>query len=427
MKNTLLTLLAWHLGLAAVVAQPVITNQPQSQTAILGTTARFTVGATGAQPLSYQWRSHANPSSYTNIPFGTEATLVLTNVQPTNRRFAVVVTDAGGLSATSSPLAQLIVFLPPSISQQPASQFAEVGDAVAFTVIATGTPPLSYQWLFNGQILVGQTRTNLTWTSVQLSNAGAYSVLITNSYGSTNSQIATLTVVPQIFTKVTTGPIVTDLGYSAGGSWVDYNNDGFLDLFVFNGMDGVPHYPYLYRNNGDRTFTAITSRPPFNVLAESYSACWSDYDNDGNLDLLMSTVSGSLLFRNNGDGTFAQITNNSALAIFGVASWVDYNNDGLLDLFLPGVNNAYNSLHRNNGDGTFSAMSNSTLAAERGSSVGSAWADYDNDGNLDVFLIGQRVAGIPQPNRLYHNNGDGNFTKVTSSSFASDLVNYSIS
>src|SRR5262245_65626445 len=85
--------------------QPIITQQPQNQTNVVGTTATFTVGATGAEPLSYQWRSYANVTSFTNIPFGTEATLVLTNVQPTARRFAVVVTDAGvpSLSVTSSP------------------------------------------------------------------------------------------------------------------------------------------------------------------------------------------------------------------------------------------------------------------------------------------------------------------------------------
>src|SRR5258706_365345 len=102
-------------------AQPIITNQPQNQTAIAGTTATFTVGATGVQPLSYQWRSHANATTFTNIPFGTEATLVLTNVQPTNRRFAVVVTDSHGLSATSSPLVTLTVVFLPVITNQPVS------------------------------------------------------------------------------------------------------------------------------------------------------------------------------------------------------------------------------------------------------------------------------------------------------------------
>jgi CBS domain-containing protein len=97
--------------------QPIITNQPQNQTSVAGTTATFTVGATGAEPLNYQWRSYvAAGTTFTNIPFGTEATLVLTNVQPTTRRFAVVVTDSGGLSATSSPLATLTVLAPPSIT-----------------------------------------------------------------------------------------------------------------------------------------------------------------------------------------------------------------------------------------------------------------------------------------------------------------------
>jgi hypothetical protein len=80
MKTNLLTILALHLGLAAVLAQPVITNQPQNQTAIAGATAMFTVGATSTEPLSYQWRSHDNSTTFTNIPFGTEATLTLTNV-----------------------------------------------------------------------------------------------------------------------------------------------------------------------------------------------------------------------------------------------------------------------------------------------------------------------------------------------------------
>src|SRR6185436_13353240 len=95
-----------------VFGQPIITLQPQNQTNIAGTTATFTIGATGAEPLSYQWRSYvAAGTSFTNLPFGTEATLVLINAQPTTRLFAVVVTDSGvpSLSVTSSPLASLTV------------------------------------------------------------------------------------------------------------------------------------------------------------------------------------------------------------------------------------------------------------------------------------------------------------------------------
>jgi len=235
MKSNLPSLPVLHLGLAAVVAQPVITSQPQNQTAIAGTTAMFTVGATGAQPLSYQWRSHVN-ATFTNIPFGTETTRVLTNVQPTSRRFGVVVTDAGGLSATSSPLAQLTVLFPPLITRQPVSQLAEVGYPAAISVTVTGTPPFAYQWLFNGQTLAGETCSNVEWTSAQSSNAGPYSVVITNVAGSITSQVANLTVGPPIFTRITNGPVATDTGNSWACAWADFNNDGWTDLLVANSI-----------------------------------------------------------------------------------------------------------------------------------------------------------------------------------------------
>src|SRR5258705_7992243 len=183
MKTNLLALLALHLGLGALVAQPVITNQPQNQTAIAGTTATFSVGATGAPPLSYQWRSHASATSFTNIPWGTEATLVLTNVQPTTRRFGVVVTDAGGLSMTSSPLVTLTVVVLLSFINHPLSQVAEVGDTVTFTAVATGTAPLAYQWQSNGTNLAGKISANLVLASVQFSNAGGYTLVVTNVAG----------------------------------------------------------------------------------------------------------------------------------------------------------------------------------------------------------------------------------------------------
>src|SRR5438132_7323948 len=93
-RNTKTRLLAVAMSLAtftSVFGQPVITNQPQNQTNIAGTTATFTVGATGTPPLSFQWRSYANATTFTNIPWGTDAALQLTNVQPTSRKFGVVV------------------------------------------------------------------------------------------------------------------------------------------------------------------------------------------------------------------------------------------------------------------------------------------------------------------------------------------------
>ena len=212
MKTKLLALLAFHLGLAAVVAQPVITNQPQNQTASAGATAMFTVGATGAPPLSYQWRSHANATTFTNIPWGTEATLVLTNVQPTGRRFAVVVTDAGGLSVTSSPLVTLTVVTPPTIT--PANPTASLFADVTLLAANGSAAPLTYQWLFNGAPIAGAVTNRLVVTNIQKTNVGNYAIAATYAFGSATSQVATLKLVP--FNSI----------YCFGFSWTDTIGNG---------------------------------------------------------------------------------------------------------------------------------------------------------------------------------------------------------
>jgi dienelactone hydrolase len=186
-------LLLWP-GVFALIqsawTQPIITSQPQNQSAIAGTTATFTVGASGPEPLSYQWRSHVNTSSFTNIPFGTEAALVLTNVQPTTRRFSVVVTDAGGLSVTSSPLATLTAL---GIISQPTNQIVDLGTAVTFAIVATSGPSLAYQWRFNGADLAGKTSASLLLPATQPTDAGAYSVVVSYAIGSVTSRVAVLT------------------------------------------------------------------------------------------------------------------------------------------------------------------------------------------------------------------------------------------
>src|SRR6266498_2659735 len=205
LPNTRTGLLAVVMSLATftqLLAQPIITNQPQNQTAIAGTNATFTVGATGAQPLSYQWRSYANPTTFTNIPFATEAILVLANVQPTTRRFGVVVTDASGMSATSSPLVTLTVL---GIASQPGDQIVDVGATATFTVAATGTP-LAYQWRFNGANLTGKTTNSLVLANAQLTNAGNYSVVVTYALGSVTSRVALLSFTVHRIEGITANP-----------------------------------------------------------------------------------------------------------------------------------------------------------------------------------------------------------------------------
>src|SRR6266496_4181093 len=425
------------LLLAAIstgLCQPVITTQPSSLTNIAGTTATFSVEATGTEPLHYQWQF--NTLERTDQ---TNAVLVLTNVQTGDAgSYTVVITNVDG--AVTSAVATLTVLVSPrinflrlsgksatsqDISHLYRSNSASPGANLIFTTSAYGTAPLHFQWQFNQIDLPGKTTASLALTNVQLTNAGEYAIVVTNVAGAT-SKVATLTVDPT-FTKITTGPIVTDGAYSAGGTWGDFNNDGFLDLFVPNGTDGAAYVPFLYRNNGDGTFTKVTSGPPVNVVAESFSACWGDYDNDGNLDLFVATTARNLLYRNNGNGTFTRITVGSVVtdnAFSAGSAWVDYDNDGFLDLFVTTASsspNVHSFLYRNNGDGTFSTITNSTLVMDLGSFWGGAWGDYDNDGNLDLFVVANNYFGGLQPNRLYHNNGDGTFTRVTTGSIATDV------
>jgi hypothetical protein len=168
---------------------PSITTQPVSQTNIVGTTATFSVTASGTPPLSYQWNSNG-----TNISGATNSSLILTNVQLNQAgNYAVLVTNVYGSILGSNALLTVLA-LSPSISIQPTNQTVFAGVSATLSVTAGGTPPLSYQWNFNGTNLAWATNTSLTLTNVQVSQAGNYTVLVTNLYGSILSSNAVLTV-----------------------------------------------------------------------------------------------------------------------------------------------------------------------------------------------------------------------------------------
>jgi poly(3-hydroxybutyrate) depolymerase len=199
-------------ALTAVSAQPVIVAQPQNQTNLLGSTATFQVMATGTPPLSYQWRSYASAISFTNIFGATNDSLVLTNVQPTQRRFGVVVSNTEG--TVTSTLATLTVQLPPGITLQPVSAVASIGQSVSFSVTASGTAPFRYQWQRNGEDLPGRTNSSLSFAAAQPTNDAAYRVVASNPYGAVTSRVATLSVLPPVaalqartFTNAPPGPL----------------------------------------------------------------------------------------------------------------------------------------------------------------------------------------------------------------------------
>src|SRR6266446_1300014 len=161
---------------------PSVTQQPASLTVTQGVDVTLTVVATGNPPLSYQWRFGIPGMGGGDITGGTNALLMLSNVQPTNAgNYRVIVRNASG-SATST-VATLTVLVPPAITQQPQSQTVAEGANASFTVTAIGTAPLGYQWLFGGTPLTGQTSNTLSLTNVQLSQGGTYTIVVTNRAG----------------------------------------------------------------------------------------------------------------------------------------------------------------------------------------------------------------------------------------------------
>ena len=170
---------------------PAITSQPGNQTVAAGGNATFTIVVTGTPPLSYQWRFNE-----TNLLAGaTNASLSFTNVQPSHAgNYSVLVTNSYGSTGSSNALLTVLTFSP-VINPQPGNQTVAAGGNATFTIAATGTPPLSYQWLFNGtNQMVGATNASLTLVNVQPGMAGNYSVLVANAYGSAGSSNALLTV-----------------------------------------------------------------------------------------------------------------------------------------------------------------------------------------------------------------------------------------
>jgi hypothetical protein len=167
---------------------PAVTRQPSSQTLPVGTNASFTVTATGTAPLHYQWRKDgSNLSGATTSNYNLAS--VITN---DSGNYVVVVTNSAG--SITSAVAVLNVLLPPSILTLPQNATINAGDTANFNVLAAGSPPLTYQWKFNGNDLAGATSSNLSITNVQQTAQGDYSVAVSNPVGSVTSPTAHLTV-----------------------------------------------------------------------------------------------------------------------------------------------------------------------------------------------------------------------------------------
>lgn len=220
----------------------------------------------------------------------------------------------------------------------------------------------------------------------------------------------------------------------------DYNNDGHADVLVLRGAwrqwDGlIPNS--LLRNNGDGTFDDVTEEAGLLSFNPTQTAAWGDFNNDGWVDVFIGNEIRDYkhrgeLFRNNGDGTFTEVSEKTGLIVIGYAKgvvWGDYNNDGLLDLYVSFLEEP-NLLFRNDGKSDAGEWKFTEVSVQAGVQQPTrsfpAWFwDYDNDGWLDIFVSGfswnlKEVAedylGLPNNGerlRLYRNNHDGTFTDVT--------------
>lgn len=225
----------------------------------------------------------------------------------------------------------------------------------------------------------------------------------------------------------------------------DYNGDRRPDIYFTNGArtpsleKSSPLYSNrLYRNDGGMRFTDVTETAGVSGTGYAMGAAAADYDNDGHVDLFVAGVRRNQLLRNRGDGRFEAVTERAGIASGDwavAAGWLDYDNDGRLDLFVVNYvqwrpeTNRYcgdqargiriychprffpglpNRLYRNRGDGTFEDVSaRAGILSHVGKGMSVAFADFNHDGRLDIFVTNDTV-----PNFLFQNNGDGTFAET---------------
>ncbi|MEE9169269.1 MAG: CRTAC1 family protein [bacterium] len=260
----------------------------------------------------------------------------------------------------------------------------------------------------------------------------------------------------QHFSGLRSTQLPEDMG--SGAAWGDYDNDGWPDLFVVNQVGPLTMtaeevgsseaHCALYHNNGNGTFIEVSEWAGVDYRGWGMAAAWGDYDNDGWIDLFVSSYGENVFFQNNGDGTFTDVTAKTGLGgykgFWAGASWADFNRDGFIDLYVTGyvkythkddkkVSKQYdvevptsinpssfeperNLLYRNNGNGTFTEVAEKAGVLDlQGRSLSAVWCDFDEDGWADLY-----VANDVSDNVFFRNLGNETFEEISHAAWIAD-------